>query len=148
MKGMTWDELAAGFVMRTQRRTITEWELMSFVTMAGFLEPLFIDAEESSANGRLVPAALTFTLAEGLVISTGVLHGTGIAFLGANLHVLAPVYVGNTITVEIEVTESRATSDGKRGIVVTHNQVIVNDQPKLWYDVTRMVKGSEVSPDA
>lgn len=54
-----------------------------------------LDVREATAGGgpctgRLVPGALTFVFAEGLVIQTGVIHGTGLAFLGTELRVVAP----------------------------------------------------------
>ena len=55
--------------LRTGRRTITESDLVGFITATGFFEPLFLDAEFAPARGiyagRLVPGALTFTYAEG-----------------------------------------------------------------------------------
>ena len=54
-------------------------------------------AQEAGYRGRLVPGALTFALAEGLLMQTNVIHGTGIAFLGTTMTVTAPVFVGDTI---------------------------------------------------
>src|SRR5207247_3217686 len=107
--GKTWEEMEVGGMFRTASRTITETDLVNFVTLAGFNEPLFWDAAhaaEGGYTGRLVPGALTYALAEGLVIQSHVLHGTGLAFMHMELDVRAPVFVGDTITVVVETTEA------------------------------------------
>ena len=48
-------------------------------------------------------------MAEGLVIPT-TLQGTGLAFLSMGFDIKGPTYVGDTIHVEIELTEIRPTS--------------------------------------
>jgi acyl dehydratase len=130
---------------------VTETDLMRFVSM-GFTEPLFMDpagAREAGYRGRLVPGALTFSLAEGLLMQTNVIHGTGIAFLGTTLTVSAPVFVGDTITVAWTVTEARATSKGNRGIVTTRNLVRRHDgQIVMEYSPTRLIAGPPQSRPA
>jgi acyl dehydratase len=147
-RGLCWQEMVAGQRQRTARRTITETDLVGFVTATGFFEPLFLDAGFAAAQGiyagRLVPGALTFTYAEGLVIQTGVIHGTGLAFLGMELRVEAPVVVGDTIEVEVEVTESRASSTAGRGVVTTRNLVLnQRGQVVMTYSPVRLVKGAD-----
>src|SRR2546426_1090767 len=86
-----------GSTFRTGARTVTETDLVNFLTLFGFNEPLFWDARhgaEAGYTGRLVPGALTYCLAEGLVIQTGCLHDTGLAFLHMDLDVRRPVFVG------------------------------------------------------
>ncbi len=91
--GKTWEEMTVGSKLRTASRTVTETDLVNFVALAGFNEPLFYDAGhtgEGGYTGRLVPGALTYALAEGLVIQSHTLHGTGLAFLHMELDVRAP----------------------------------------------------------
>lgn len=147
MRGLHWEDMAVGDVLRTGARTVTEADLVAFVTSAGFIEPLFFDVREATAGdgpytGRLVPGALTFVFAEGLVIQTGVIHRTGLAFLGTELRVVAPVYVGDTIDVEVEVTEARASRTPGRGVVTTRNRVRnQRGDEVLVYTPTRLVRG-------
>src|SRR5439155_6336183 len=119
----------------------------SFVSLAGFTEPLFMDARhaaEGGYTGRLCPGALTFVLAEGLVLQTNALHGTGLAFMHMELDVRRPVYVGDTIEVVVEVTESRASSKAGRGIVSATNTVLnQNGDVVLVYTPIRMIRGSD-----
>jgi acyl dehydratase len=142
--GRYWTEMAVGSAYSTASRTVTEVDLIRFVSM-GFTEPLFTDASGAEAagyRGRLVPGALTFSLAEGLLMQTNVIHGTGLAFLGTTLNVLAPVMVGDTICVAWEVTHARAASRGNRGIVTTRNLVRNSGgQIVMEYSPTRLIAG-------
>jgi acyl dehydratase len=151
VRGRAWQDQPVGFRFRTPGRTVTEHDLMTFVTLGGFNEPLFMDADyveqHTPYTGRLIPGALTYTLAEGLVIQTHVIHGTGVAFLHMDLDVKAPVYVGDTLSVEVEVTECRETSSGGRGLVTTRNSVRnQRDEEVLVYTPVRLLRGRE-DPD-
>src|SRR5437868_7804988 len=99
LHGRTWQEMPVGFQFRTERRTISETDLINFVTLVGANEPLFFDEGFGAAHGyagRLVPGMMTLSYAEGLVIQTGSIHGTGLAFLHMDLDIKAPVFVGDT----------------------------------------------------
>ncbi len=147
MHGRTWEEMTPGFTFRTDSRTITEADVHAFVTLAGVNEPLFLDARAAAAagySGRLAPGMMTFSFAEGLVIQSGSIHGTGLAFLGTDLTIHAPVYVGDTITVVVEVVEQRPTSTGGRGVVTTRNQVVNQDGTVVMtYSPVRLTKGRD-----
>jgi acyl dehydratase len=144
VRGLYWTDMTVGSAYSTASRMVTETDLMGFVSI-GFTEPLFMDpaaAREAGYRGRLVPGALTFSLAEGLLMQTNVIHGTGIAFLGTTLTVSAPVFAGDTIQVAWTVTEARPTSTGNRGIVTTRNLVRRQDgQIVMEYSPTRMIAG-------
>ncbi|MEX0285265.1 MAG: MaoC family dehydratase [Paracoccaceae bacterium] len=145
--GFHWDELSAGDQFKTYGRTITEPDIVNFVGVSGMLESLFIDAEyrksHSAMDGHAAPAMLVMSIAEGLVLNaTG--QATGLAFLNMEMNVLAPIMVGDTIHVEIEVVEARKTSKSDRGLVRTKNR-IVNQHGKtvIEYTPQRLMAGSE-----
>ncbi len=144
--GQTWEEMAVGNAFRTSRRTITESDLVSFIAITGFNEPLFYDADharEGSYTGRLVPGMLVASFAEGLVLQTGALHGTGLAFMHTELDIKRPVYVGDTIEVVVRVTASRASSGG-RGVVTTENTVLnQKGEPVVVYQPVRLIRGRD-----
>jgi acyl dehydratase len=140
----TWEDQPVGFAFRTRRRTVTEADLACFVGLGGFTEELFTttDAGDTPYAGRLVPGALVFVVAEGLVIQTGIIS-TGLAYLGCTIDVVGPTYVGDTLEVHVEVTESRPTSDGRRGFVRTLNTVLnQHREVVLTYDPKRLVRGA------
>ncbi len=129
----------------TKARTITETDLVNFVGVSGMFESLFIDREYVAAQqmyeGQLVPGALTYAISEGLVIQEGILHGRGLAFLGLELRAEKPVYVGDTIHVEVETAETRETRRADRGIVITDHRVVnQKDDVVMSLRVTRLVR--------
>lgn len=146
-QGRFWTELPVGTAFRTFGRTITETDIVNFVSVAGMLESLFLDAEyraaHSAIKGRPAPAALVYALSEGLVLNaTG--QGTGLAFLGMEMDVKAPVVQGDTIHVEAVVTECRAASKGGRGLVRTKNSVVSQrGEVVMIYTPLRLMAGPE-----
>lgn len=145
-EGFHWDELKVGDLFRTFGRTVTETDIVNFVTSVGMLESLFLDAEYRAAHSaiaeRPAPAALVYAIAEGLTLNaTG--QGTGLAFLHMELNVERPVMQGDTIHVEIEVIEVRAAKKDNRGLVRTRNS-IVNQRGEIviTYTPLRLMSGS------
>ncbi len=143
--GFPWEELPVGRTFRTQGRTITEADIVNFISSTGMLEVLFTNVEflkEAGFEGRLVPGGQVFCFAEGLLFQTA-LQGVGVAFLNMELDIKGPTYAGDTIHVECEVIESRA-SQGKSGmgLVRTRNRVIKQDGSLVMeYTPLRLVKG-------
>lgn len=147
-KGMTFEDFHPGERFVTGRRTVTETDIMQFVCLAGLYEPLFMDAEyireESLFGERIAPGSLTFSMAEGLTVQTGIIHGTGMAFVGlARMQLFAPVKVGDTIQVEIEVLQTKEVKSRAGGIVQfrqrVHNQ---RGETIMEYDVSRLIRGT------
>lgn len=148
-KGFYWTELELGAKFRTFGRTITESDIINFVSVAGMLESLFVDAEFRTAHsaipGRPAPAALVLALSEGLVLNaTG--QGTGLAFLHMEMSVEKAVQQGDTIHVEMEVVEQRAASKGNRGLVRTQNRVVnQRGETVMVYTPLRLMEGPPTS---
>lgn len=144
--GFYWQDLKAGDRFKTFGRTITETDIITFVNCVGMHEPLFTDAEyrrtQSAMKGFAAPGSLVFCMAEGLTLA-GTAHGTGLAFLKTELDIKGPVLAGDTIHVEIEVVESRASSQG-RGLVRTAN-VVKNQRGDvvMTYNPLRLMRGRE-----
>ncbi|HEY2337710.1 MAG TPA: acyl dehydratase [Burkholderiales bacterium] len=134
-RGFCFEDLEVGFRFRTHRRTIREADLAAFIALTGLTEELFSVREEK----QLVPGALVYSFAEGLLLPT--MQDTGLAFLNATLDVKAPSVVGDTIHVEAEVTEARLTSKGDRGLVRFANQVVnQRGEAVLEYNPLRLLK--------
>jgi acyl dehydratase len=143
--GATFEEHKVGDIYRTLARTISETDIVNFVNQCGFTEPLFLDMEyvkrESIFKRRAAPGALTFALSEGMVMQTGLIHGTGMAWLGGELRVVAPVLEGDTIRVEVEVTDKRETKKADRGIVTYRHRVLnQRDEVVLEATIQRMIR--------
>ena len=143
--GLSFEEHQVGATYTTLARTVSETDIVTFVNLCGFTEPLFMDMEylarESVFRRRAAPGALTFALAEGLIIQTGMLHGTGMAYLGGEIRVVAPVLEGDTLHVEVEVADKRETRKPDRGIV-TYRHRVLNQRGELVLEarVQRMIR--------
>src|SRR5262247_253901 len=142
--GLTFEQHTVGAVYRTLGRTVSETDIVTFVNLCGFNEPLFMDMEfvkrESMFGRRAAPGALTFALSEGLIMQTGLIHGTGMAYLGGELRLTAPVLEGDTLTVEVEVVDKRETKKPDRGIVTyVHRVLNQRDEQVLEARVQRMI---------
>jgi len=144
-RGLTFEEHEIGATYETLGRTVSDADLSAFVNLCGFNEPLFMDMEfvarESVFKGRPAPGAFTFCLSEGLVMQTGLIHGTGMSYLGSDIRIVAPVLAGDTIRVKVSVTAKRETSKPDRGIV-TYTHQVTNQRGELVLEaiIKRMIR--------
>lgn len=144
MRGRYWQELELGPLGRTLRRTITETDLVNFISTTGMLEAIFIDADYPGAAipGRLVPAALTQCLIEGMLFQT-VIQGVGLALLEIVTKAHGPVRVGDSVWATVETVEIKPTSKNNRAVVTSDVKVFnQTDELVLSYTVKRMTAGS------
>jgi acyl dehydratase len=143
--GLTYEQHEIGAAHETPARTVSEADICAFVNLCGFNEPLFMDMEyvarESVFKGRPAPGAFTFALSEGLIMQTGLIHGTGMSYLGGEIRIVAPVLAGDTIRVKVIVADKRETKKPDRGIV-TYRHEVVNQRGELVLEATvrRMIK--------
>ena len=134
-----------GQKFRTFRRTITETDLVNFISVTGMLEAIFIDAEfdGGAISGRPVPAALTYSIIEGFILQT-MIQGTGLAMLELEQKILAPVKVGDTIWATVEVTQIRPTSKSGRAVVSSQIEVFnQRNEPVITYMAKRLLAGAK-----
>lgn len=142
--GIFWEDLSVGTRFRTRKRTVTEADLVAFANLTWLTEELFSNADPAdrakmAIAGRVVPGGLVYTFAEGLVAPS--FQAAGLAFLNAELDMKGPTLVGDTLRVECEVIEARATSRADRGLVRTRN-VVINQRGEtvLVYTPLRMMR--------
>jgi acyl dehydratase len=116
------DDFNVGDVYTTAAITMTESHVVSWAGLTMDFYPLHMDKEyaaRSQFGERLVHGPLIFAMSVGLVASAGFAGDAAIAWLGVdNMRMLAPVKIGDTITVTVEVIEKSPTSDPKKGIQV------------------------------
>src|SRR6266851_5297236 len=103
--------------------------ISQFVALGGFFEELFISEEYVKKGSlypkRFAPGALIFSFTEGLIILSGCIHGVGLALVSVdNMTFKRPLFAGDTMKVQVEVTDSRPTSRGDRGIVTFRHRVM------------------------
>ena len=115
------------------RRTVTETDNLLFSTMTHNPQPLHLDIEAAKASefGRiLVNGTFTFALMVGLSVGETTL-GTLVANLGYDKLVHPkPVFIGDTMRCETEVTELKPSkSRPEAGIVIfTHRLINQRDE--------------------
>lgn len=142
-QGACWQDLAVGQRFQTLRRTVTETDLINFISVTGMLEAIFVDAtfEGGAMAGRVVPAALPQGLIEGLLFQT-MLQGTGLALLELSMRTHKPVTVGDTIWALVTVTGIKPTSKNNRAVVDSRVEVFnVKSELVLSYDAKRLMAG-------
>lgn len=141
-RGKYWQELQVGEKVRTYKRTITETDLVNFISVTGMLEVIFIDTTYAGAvAGRMVPAALTYGMIEGFIFQS-LIQGVGLALLRVSIEARAPTFVGDTIWATVETVAIKPTSKGNRAII--DSAVTVYNQAEtvvLTYTVRRMLAG-------
>ena len=141
-RGVFWQDMHVGATFRTYTRTVTETDLVNFVTLTGMTDSAFLDATMIGAmGGRPVPGALTLSMIEGFLVQS-LIRGTGLAMLSYTVEAVAPVRVGDTIHAIGEYTGVRPTSQGNRAIVDSAITILnQRDEPVLRYTSRRLIAG-------
>ena len=141
-RGLYFEDLAVGSWFHTVGRTVTAADLSNFVNLTWLTEELFTndaDRADMAIKDRVVPGALVYSFAEGLMMPF--MQGTGLAFLHAELNVKGPTLVDDTIHLECEVSELRTASSGHRGLVrCTIHVLTQRGDTVLVYTPLRLMK--------
>ena len=103
--------------------TLTENHVKSYAEMTGDYNPLHFDADftaKTTFKKLVVQGGLTTGLLHALVAMD--MPGPGTVFLNQSFQFIAPVFIGDTITAEAEVTKVHPTKP------VTTLKIIINRQ--------------------
>ena len=110
---------------------MTETDLVNFAGVSGDFNPLHMDAEyakESLFGQRVAHGILVLGIATGLRQGIGLFDGTLMGLLELrDWRFLAPVFIGDTVRVETEVTDLRPTSKPDRGVMTQRISVLKQD---------------------
>jgi len=107
-------EMAVG-AKASMERTITEQDIESFAKLSGDFSPIHMDeeyAKNTRFKGRIAHGMITAGLISA-VLGTK-LPGDGTIYLSQTLKFMAPVRIGETVVVEVEVLEMDATKNRAR----------------------------------
>ena len=112
VRGLYFEEFEVGQKMISPGRTITESDVVGFAGLSGDFNQIHTD-EEYAANSpfgaRVAHGLLGLSIASGLALRTGVLEGTIMAFREINSWKFTkPVYLGDTIHVEMTIVSTKA----------------------------------------
>ena len=129
-RGLYFEEFEVGVTMRTRGRTITEADLVQFAALTGDFNPMHTDAEyckTSFMGQRVAHGMLTASYAIGQAYQLGILERTVLGFRGLEMKFSAPVYIGDTIHAELQVTATKAARRLDGGAVTMAIRIIKQD---------------------
>ncbi len=112
MHGLYFEEFEVGQKVITPGRTMTEADIVGFAGISGDFNSIHTDAVFSGGTGfgqRVAHGLLGLSIASGLLVRSGVMEGTVMAFREIlNWKFSQPIYIGDTIHVVLEVSEMKA----------------------------------------
>lgn len=110
--GLYFEDFFVGQKTITEKRTITENDIMTFAALTGDDNRIHTDPEFSKTTqfGRQIAhGVLGLSFALGLAWKTGILDGTVIAFREVSeWKFVKPVFIGDSIYVDMETKETKA----------------------------------------
>ncbi len=111
-KGLYFEEFSVGQKFSSVGRTITEHDIVTFAGLSGDFNQIHTDAEfskETIYGQRIAHGLLGLAIATGLAMRTGFIEGTVLAFREIDQWKFTkPIFIGDTIHVELEVSETKA----------------------------------------
>lgn len=118
-----WEDVPVGFKYETATRTITEADVVGFAALTADFNRMHVDAEfaaKSPFGRRIAHGMLVVSYMSGLNSRTTVnqlLEASMVAVVNVQCQFLKPTFIGDTISCEIEVIESRESSRPDRGLI-------------------------------
>jgi 3-hydroxybutyryl-CoA dehydratase len=111
-RGLYFEEFEVGQKIISAGRTISESDIITFAGLSGDFNQIHTDAEFSKNTPygqRIAHGLLGLSVASGLAMRTGILEGTVLAFREINeWKFVKPIFIGDSIRVEMEVVETKA----------------------------------------
>jgi 3-hydroxybutyryl-CoA dehydratase len=110
--GLFFDDFQPGQKVTSAARTVTEHDVVTFAGLSGDFNQIHTDAEFAKAmlfGQRVAHGILGLAIASGLAVQTGILGANVIAFREiGEWKFVKPIFFGDTIHAEMEVTEIKA----------------------------------------
>ena len=126
-RGVYYEDIELGQKMVTRGRTITEADIVAFAGLTGDYNPMHTNAEymKGSAFGqRIAHGMLTLSYAVGQAYQLGFMERTVIAFRGLEMKFSLPVFIGDTLHVELVVLEKKEARRLGGGTVTLEVKII------------------------
>ena len=110
-RGMYFEEFEVDRRIISHGRTITEADVVNFAGLSGDYNSIHTDAvfaDQTPYRQRVAHGMLGMSIASGLADRTGMIEGTALAFREIKEWKFSrPIYIGDTIHVEVELEESK-----------------------------------------
>jgi len=127
MLGLYFEEFTLDQKLTTLSRTVTEGDIMNFAGLTGDYNQIHTDAHFAAGTQfgqRIAHGLLGLSVAVGLLMRTGVLEGTVIAFREINdWKFIKPVFIGDTIHALMDVKELKVMPRIGGGLAVVNIEV-------------------------
>ena len=110
-RGQYFEEMVIGAELVSRARTITEADFVQFGALTGDFNPLHFDAEFAAGTmfgQRIAHGMLVASYAVGMLTQLGHLERTVLAFRALEVKFSAPVFMGDTIRVEMRIAAKKA----------------------------------------
>ncbi|ELZ04634.1 MaoC/PaaZ C-terminal domain-containing protein [Natrialba aegyptia] len=133
-----FEDFEVGQEFESVGRTVTEADFVMHSALSGDWTELHTNkdyAEDGPFEGRIAHGPMTFVQATGFVYRTGIVERTAFAFLGMNYMDLPnPVYIGDTLSLDIEVTETKGVSSRDDAGLVVLDTVMTNQDDTVVFE--------------
>ncbi len=110
--GLFFEDFEAGQKVSSAGRTVTEHDIVTFAGLSGDFNQIHTDAEFARATPfgqRISHGLLGLAIASGLAVQTGILGANVMAFREVvEWKFVKPIFIGDTIHVEMEIMEAKA----------------------------------------
>jgi acyl dehydratase len=130
MPGLYFEEFSVGQKVITSGRTVSEDAIFSFAGLTGDYNPIHTNADfakKTQFGQRIAHGLLGLSIATGLVMQTGLLEGTVLAFREiTEWKFIKPFFIGDTMYAELTVTETKALPRIGGGAIIA--SIVVKNQ--------------------
>ena len=112
MAGLYFEEFSVGQKVVTVGRTVSEGDIFNFAGLTGDFNQIHTNAvfaSKTQFGQRIAHGLLGLSIATGLIMQTGFLEGTVLAFREiSEWKFIKPFFIGDTISAELTITETKA----------------------------------------
>ncbi len=147
-RGLHFEQFEIGQKMITAARTITEADIVNFAGLTGDYNAIHTDAvfaAQGPFEQRVAHGLLIQSMAVGLVVQSGLIEGTTLAFRELSVKMSLPLFIGETIHVVGEVVQTKALRRLGGGNVTFKYNVINNEgktvQRGTWIMLVKSAEG-------
>jgi len=127
-RGLYFEEIEAGRHFTSPGRTVTEADVVGFAGLSGDFNLIHTDAAYAAQGPfgqRIAHGMLVLSIVSGLATRTGFMEGTVLAWRDLEEWKFSqPVFIGDTVRVDIEVQETKAMPRLGGGIVGFEARVV------------------------
>lgn len=133
-----FEDFEVGQTFESVGRTVTEADFVMHSALSGDWTELHTNEEyaaDSPFGRRIAHGPMTFVQATGFVYRSGIVERTALAFLGMNyMDLPKPVFIGDTLSLDIEVTEKKELSSRDDAGFVVIDTAMTNQNGEMVFE--------------